>query len=151
MRLVFTSFCLGMPCKHIFPPVPCVLRELWHYLLRRSPCFSSLCLCFDSDNSWAYIGSRHWPEDHQNKGSPLSHSKHTTTHITVKLWIVLKDWLRDGCNFLLQTLVYTKRDYYEAFSHKKWLPEMYFWKVTPLSRFHLVSRCEIGAICSLLI
>lgn len=75
----FTSFCLGMPCKHIFPWAPCVPRELWHYLLRRSPCCSSMCLCFDLDNSWANMGSRHWPEDHQNKGSLQLHRKHSGT------------------------------------------------------------------------
>lgn len=53
--------CAGMPRIDIFSRAPCVLREHWHYLLWRSPCCSSLCLCFHSDNSCAYMGSRHWP------------------------------------------------------------------------------------------
>lgn len=69
-----TSFWLGMPCKHIFSLVQCGLRELWYYLLWRSRCCSSLCLCFDSDNSSAYMGSRQWQGDHQNKESLQLHS-----------------------------------------------------------------------------
>lgn len=61
-----TSFSLkDALCTHFSPPPCVVLRELWHYLLWRSPCCSSLCLCFDSNNSWAYMGSRHWPGDHK--------------------------------------------------------------------------------------
>lgn len=84
-----------MTRKDIFSPVPCVLREHWHYLLWRSPCCSSLCLCFHLDNSCAYMGSRHWQEDHQNKESLQLHSKHTSTsQCAANHWIILKDWLQ---------------------------------------------------------
>lgn len=84
-----------MARKDVFSPVPCVLREHWHYLLWRSPCCSSLCLCFHLDNSCEYMGSRHWQEDHQNKESLQLHSKHTSTsQCAANHWLILKDWLQ---------------------------------------------------------
>lgn len=88
-------FCIRIARKDIFSPVPCVLREHWHYLLWRSPCCSSLCLCFHLDNSCGYMGSRHWQEDHQNKESLQLHSKHTSTsQHAANHWLILKDWLQ---------------------------------------------------------
>lgn len=106
----YTSFCLGMPCKHIFPQRH-VCWESCDIISCGDPHVVLACVCVLIQT----IAGHTWAPDTDQRTTKIREACSYIVNTLALMYSETLDWTQglihgNGCNFLLQTLLYTRRD-----------------------------------------
>lgn len=125
----FTSFCLGMPCKHISPPQRHVCWESCDIISCGDPHVVLACVCVLIQT----IAGHTWAPDNDQRTTKIREACRyvVNTVAPMKLWIELKGWFPEMDVIFFSRHWYMPRETPKKLflcSPKQWLPKMYLLK-----------------------